>query len=305
MTNKQKVFSGIGGIGTLLCIVLFIAQPSFPTPDKLLVFAIFVGMFFRQGKQVFLRLAPFVAMLLAYESFRGLVPHMTERANFMWMPGVDRILTGGGELPTKILQNWWWQGSAQWWDFMFYLPYMLHFVLPFGLAVIVWKTREKEYWRYVTAFVGASLLAFLVFFVFPAAPPWMASDTGAIEQISRISSSVWFALGINDFPSLYNQVSPNPVAAVPSLHAAYATMFALFVTMFFKSKWRFVAWIYPVLIYVGTVYQGEHYVIDEVLGALLGLFAFWASPLVSQKIGIALNIVKAKVLALKNQQISG
>jgi len=68
------------------------------------------------------------------------------------------------------------------------------------------------------------------------------------------------------------------VAAMPSLHAAYALLFALFVTRLFKTRWRYVAWIYPLLIWVGTVYQGEHYVIDVLAGILFAILAYLAAP---------------------------
>ncbi len=156
---------------------------------------------------------------------------------------------------------------------------MLHFVLPFALAVVVWKLRETDYWRYVTAYITVSFAGFLTFLAFPAAPPWMASDRGLIPYITRISSDVWYALGVHDFPSVYNNISPNPVAAVPSLHAAYATLFALFVFKLFpKTKWKYASLLYPLFIYVGTVYQGEHYAIDELLGGVYAVAAFWAAP---------------------------
>lgn len=267
----------LGMVGAAAMAIVFASKPSFPTPDKIFLFALFVGLIFRQAAQVFLRLAPFVLLLLVYESFRGLVPHLNTRVNYMWMVDVDRWFFSG-TLPTTTLQNWLWHGQVQWYDFVFYLPYMLHFVLPFALAIVIWKTHESEYWRYITAFISISFFAFLVFLVFPAAPPWMASNLGYIEHIERVSSSVWFALGINDFPSLYNQVSPNPVAAVPSLHAGYATLFALFVIKLFKTRWRYLSAIYPILIYTGTIYQGEHYFIDELLGALLAVAGFYWSP---------------------------
>lgn len=285
----------VGAIGTLGSIVLFLLQPSMPTPDKLFIFAIFVGMLLRQAKQVIIRLGPFVALLLAYESFRGLAPGLNQRVNYLWMPGVDRSLFG--ELPTKTLQNFWWQGQASWYDFALYLPYLLHFALPFVLAIIIWKTKESEYWRYVTAFVGISFTAFFVYVLFPAAPPWMSSDMGLIEPVQRISSSVWFALGVNDFPSIYSKVSPNPVAAVPSLHAAYATLFAIFVIKFWISRWRWLVLSYPLAIYIGTVYHGEHYVIDAVLGIILAIGGYLASPYVVQK--LASLFYKSKALAFR------
>jgi hypothetical protein len=216
----------------------------------------------------------------------------------MWMADVDKIL-GLGVLPTVTLQNWWWHGSVAWYDFVFYIPYMLHFVLPIALALIVWKIRESYYWKLVTAYLTVSFSGFLTFLVFPAAPPWMASDKGFIPEITRVSSDVWFALGIHDFPSVYNKISPNPVAAVPSLHAAYATLFALIIfKLFKKSKWKYLSILYPALIYTGTVYQGEHYLIDELLGGVYALVGFLAAPYILKGLIRATRYVALRLKSL-------
>lgn len=275
--SKFSYLQWVGIVATAVSVAVFLREPSFPTPDKLLVFATFVCLIFNQAKEMLKRFVPFVGLLLVYESFRGVVPHLNKHVNFMWMPDVDRLLWFG-QLPTVWLQERLWNGSVQWYDFVLYITYMMHFVLPFVLAFIVWKTREKHYWRYATAFLFVSFAGFLTFLAFPAAPPWMASDLGYIEPIERISSHVWAALGIHDFPSVYNKISPNPVAAVPSLHAAYATLFAIFAITLFKTRWRFLSITYPVFIYFGTIYQGEHYLIDELLGGLYAIGAYLAAP---------------------------
>lgn len=284
----------IGIVGSLLIAGTFVAQPSFPTPDKIFIFALCIGMIFSQGLQIVYRLGPFALLLFTYDSFRGIADQLNTRVNYMFMPDVDRYFFGS--LPTETLQRWWWDGHVKWYDYLFYLPYMMHFLLPFVLAIIIWKKFESQYWRLITAYISVSFFAFIVFVLFPAAPPWMASDYGLIEPISRVSSHVWATLGISDFPSLYNEVAPNPVAAVPSLHAAYATLFALFVIAFFKFRLRYLAIIYPVLIYVGTVYQGEHYVIDELFGAVLGVAGFWASPWIARKLSKVVVTIKRMFL---------
>lgn len=264
----------IGIVGTLACIIIFALKPSFPTPDKILVFLTCVFLIFGQAKDMLKRLLPFVLLLLAYESFRGLANHLNNNVEFTWMIKADEWLFG--TLPTITMQNWFWHGSVAWYDFAFYLIYMLHFVLPLGLAILIWKYRDHAYWQYVTTFVVLSFMGFLTFLAFPAAPPWMASEQDYIEPITRVSSQVWGALGINDFPSVYNKISPNPVAAVPSLHAAYATLIAMFIWKLFGKKWGLLASLYPLIIYVGTVYSGEHYAIDEILGALYAFAAYFA-----------------------------
>ncbi len=277
--NKLAVSQIIGIVATIVAIVIFIREPSWPTPDKLLVFATFVALIFHQAKEMLKRFVPFVGLLLVYESFRGVVPHLNKHVNFTWMVDVDKLMFFG-QLPTVWLQKYLWHGQVQWYDFVLYITYMLHFVLPLALAFVIWKLKPLHYWRYVTAFVVLSFSGFLTYLAFPAAPPWMASDMGYIPQIERVSSHVWAALGIHDFPSLYNKMAPNPVAAVPSLHAAYATLFAVFAFRLFKSRWKYLSILYPAFIYFGTVYQGEHYAIDEILGGLYAVGAYFAAPYV-------------------------
>lgn len=269
----------VGIIGTLASIGIFIQQPSFPTPDKLLVFATFICLIFRLAEEMLKRFVPFVGILLVYESFRGLVPHLNSHVNYTWMPQADKVLFFG-HLPTAWLQQHLWHGTVQWYDFVLYITYMMHFVLPFALAFVVWRLRDSHYWHYAMSYITVSFMGFLTFLAFPAAPPWMASDRGLIEPIQRVSSHVWSALGIHDFPSVYNRISPNPVAAVPSLHAAYATLFAIFAFKLFKTKWKYLSLLYPAFIYFGTVYQGEHYAIDEILGGMYAVAAYFAAPYV-------------------------
>lgn len=291
---NKKVLRGIGATGALVYAGLYIMNPSFPTPDKILVFTTLVAMAVGQAKELLKRFVPFVALLLAYESFRGIVPSLNGRVDYVLLPAADKLLFFG-QLPTKLLQNAWWNGTVMWYDYAFYIAYMLHFVLPFGLAILVWKTRESQYWRYITTFVVVSFAGFITFLLFPASPPWLASDKGLIEPIVRVSSSVWYSLGVQDFPSVYNKISPNPVAAMPSLHAAYATLVALFATKLYRAKWRWAIWIYPLLIWVGTVYQGEHYAIDEIAGIVYALAAYWAAPYVLKGLGRLVQTIKHKL----------
>lgn len=275
--TQKTIMSSIGVIGTIACIAVFIKEPSFPTPDKLLVFLTFVFMIFNQAWDMLKRFVPFVAILLVYDSFRGIVPMLHGRVNYEFMADFD-IFLFGGTLPTMTLQNWWFQGHAVWYDYYFYIVYMMHFVLPLGLAVAVYKLREKEYWRYATTFTVISFTAFFIYIIYPAAPPWIATSNGTIPHIERISSEVYRGLGITNFPSVYNSIAPNPVAAVPSLHVGYSVLFSLFAFGLFGRKWGLASLIYPISMCIGVVYMGEHYVFDVIAGGLLAVAAYFIAP---------------------------
>ncbi len=273
---KYSVWQVIGAVGVLTCLGLFIYEPSFPTPDKLLVFVTFLFMVFHQAIDMLKRILPFVAVILTYESFRGIAHSLNTHVNYALAPDVDKFLFGN--LPTIYFQNWLWHGHVRWYDYALYLPYLLFFALPFGLAILVWKTRVKHYWNVITSYTITFFGAFLCFLVFPAAPPWMASDQHRIEHIQRISSDVWRSLGIHDFPLLYDHIAPNPVAAVPSLHAACSTLFSIYVFKLYGRRWGALSMLYPAMIYFGVIYQGEHYAFDVFVGVLLAIGAYLATP---------------------------
>lgn len=273
---KFNLLQVIGLLGAVVCLGLFIRHPSFPTPDKLVIFLTFIFMVLKQAKEMLKRLLPFVILLLVYESFRGVADRLNSHVNYTLAPRVDRFLFG--KLPIDYLQKWWWRGHTSWYDVVLYIPYMLFFVLPIGLALLVWKTRESQYWRVVTTYLVTFFAAFVTFLIFPAAPPWLASQNHMIEPIVRISSNVWASLGIQNFPSVYNHIAPNPVAAVPSLHAACATLFSIFIFKLYGRRWGAASLVYPILIYIGVVYEGEHYAFDVICGIVYALLAYKLTP---------------------------
>jgi len=270
---QKNILRIIGGIGVIIWAYTYIKNPSFPTPDKLLIFAFFAGLAFNEAIETIKRVSPFILIMLIYDTFRGFADYLNSNVNYHFMPEFDKFISFG-HLPTTLLQNVFWNGSVRWYDFLLYGIYMLHFLLPITLLIFIWRKAPSYYWRYVTAFGILSLAGFITYVIYPAAPPWLASQNGIIEPIHRISSDVWWAMGIKDFPSLYNEISPNLVAAVPSLHAAYATLIYIFVAKIFKSKWRHLTLFYPLGIYFGTVYMGEHYLFDELLGSLYAVIAY-------------------------------
>lgn len=275
--RKQRPLAFWLRVITLLGVAaLFVAKRNFWTPDTLFVVMLAVFIVFGQARQFLIRFAPVVVLLLVYDSFRGIADDLNSNVHFFEMIEADRAMFGGA-LPTDILQQWWWHGQVQWYDFYFYLLYTLHFVMPLFLALAIWKLRDELYLPYAIGFVGLSFAAFVTYVVFPAAPPWMASDMGLIEPIHRISSDIWYAMGVTNFSEVYAHLSPNPVAAVPSLHAAYPLLFTLFLARLFG--WRKVWWamIYPVSVWIGIVYLGEHYVVDAILGALYAIVAYYAA----------------------------
>jgi hypothetical protein len=251
---------------------------SFWTPD--LIFLVLLAGFalWGQAKQFLIKFAPFIILLLSYDSLRGLATYVNHHVHYTFMAQFDERLFG--VLPTAWLQQLLYHGQLMWYDFYFYFLYMMHFIAPVAVAILLWKKRPQGYWRFITALLVLSYGAFITYVLYPASPPWMASELGFIQPIHRISSDVWWAMGVHNFPSIYHSFVPNDVAAVPSLHAAYPTLVWLFVYRYFDHRLAWPLLVYPLSVWLGVVYLGEHYFFDVLLGVIYALAAYGATELI-------------------------
>lgn len=252
----------------LLALALLTVKRSVWTPDTLLIIVLVIGVVFGRARDFLVRFVPFLGLLIAYDSFRSIADDLNNNVHFVEMIHFDRWLAFG-QLPTVLLQNAWWHGHLQWYDFYLYFIYSIHFLAPVVFALILWKFRPKFYWPFVWSFVLISFAGFITYVLFPAAPPWMAKELGYIaEPLHRISSDIWWAMGFTNFSEIYTNLSPNQVAAVPSLHSAYPLLGVMFMIAAFG--WKKVWWlvIYPISMWIGVVYLGEHYIVDILVAVL-------------------------------------
>ncbi len=260
-----------------LAAMILITKRVFWAPDTLFVGLLVIFIAFGQARSFLVRFLPLVSLLILYETFRGIADDLNRTVHFTEMIDFDRWAFFG-QLPTVVLQKWWWHGHVQWYDFYFYFLYTAHFLMPVLLAVLIWKKADRRYWQFMWALLALSFAGFVTYIAFPAAPPWMASVEGYInEPMRRVSSDIWWAMGIENFSEIYNRLPANQVAAMPSLHSAYPMLAALFVTGIFGFKRFWWVYIYPISMWIGVVYMGEHYVIDAIVGALYAVLAYLAS----------------------------
>ena len=137
----------------------------------------------------------------------------------------------GGVAPTVQLQRWLFNPhhvSAL--DYAVWATYMTHFFTSFVIAAVLWKVDYPSFRRFVALFVSLTLLGYVTYVLFPAMPPWMASQTGHLPATTRIVPFVWSHLGVHQAAALFTGASrfDNDVAAMPSLHAAYPMLICLF-----------------------------------------------------------------------------
>lgn len=142
---------------------------------------------------------------------------------------------------------------------------VLNVGLSVGWLLVLHRRRDPGYARLRRACVGAHLGAQPVFLLVPVAPP--RTLPAYVDTLAEIS-------GVDlEHPLLVRFY--NPVAAMPSLHVAFAVVTASALAE--RASFRGVATgaiAYPVLVTAVVVATGNHFVLDALAGAALGALAW-------------------------------
>jgi hypothetical protein len=210
---------------------------------------------------------PFIVLVLLYEEARGVAHLLHPHPFYEPMLLFDRWI-GLGEVPTIRLQEWFWHGHLEWYDHALSLLDRLHFIVPPTLLFLIWLERREVYYRCAATLVAVSFAGAVTFLAFPAAPPWLASKHGHTPHVARIGYIEGGNSPVGTSKSwIESHILSNPVAAVPSLHAAYALLVLLFA---YAWRGKIGAWCavpYTVGMWFTVVYLGDHYVVDIAIGA--------------------------------------
>jgi PAP2 superfamily len=237
---------------------------------------------------VVLEWLPLALVLAVYDLLRGQADGLLFSPWYRPQLEADSFLFGG-TVPTVWLQDRLWHGTSdlRWYDYAAWAVYLSYFVATYLLAGLLWFFARDRFRRYVACVALLAGMAFATFALFPAAPPWLASREGELDWTTRligpISGHVPF-LSFS-FEGLYERGSEyaNPVAAVPSLHAAYTLLITLFLWRSAPRWARPLLAMYPLAMAFALVYTAEHYVVDILLGWAYTLVAVWAVQCVADR----------------------
>ncbi len=233
-----------------------------------------LGQGWRRLLRVVLDWLPFTLVLMAYDQSRAVATAINMPLHESDIASAESWLFGG-HIPTVWLQDHFYTSSAvHWYDAVATLIYATHFIATPALAAFLWL-RNRELWlAYITRVIVLAFAGLVTYVLFPEAPPWLAARDGFIDPVARTSARGWIWLHAGNLQEILASAQrdgANPVAAMPSLHVAFATLVALFLAPHIARRWRNLAYLYPVAMGVVLVYTGEHYVLDLAAGVAYAL----------------------------------
>ena len=221
--------------------------------------------------------APFMGVLFVYDRLRGYADGALVQPRELPQIRLEAALFGK-PIPTVWLQEHLWHGAnhLQWWDYAAWFIYLTHFLGTLVVAAILWTWAHEHFARFATMVCVLALAAFATYVLYPAVPPWMAAQQGAIGEAHRTVKITWPHVPIAHYGSLFEKGEhyANNVAAMPSLHAGYALLLSLFLWRLLPKWTRPILVLYPPAMAFTLVYGGEHYVVDCIAGWIYAVATF-------------------------------
>jgi PAP2 superfamily len=135
----------------------------------------------------------------------------------------------------------------------------LHFTVL--IACMIWlfvahRERYRQLRTTLVAFTGACLLIQLI----PVAPPRMLPGIGMVDTGVLYGQSVYQA---------HAGFDPDQLSAMPSVHVGWAILVAIAVIGTARTRWRWLALLYPAMTSLAVVVTANHFWLDGIVAAIL------------------------------------
>jgi hypothetical protein len=257
---------------------------GFRTEQAVLV-ALFLGMYYVSlpTRKLITAFSVFIVFWILFDYMKALPNYAVNPVHTGSLYELDKGLFGAYAPDGTLLSpnEYWTRHHTTALDILAGCSYLCWMPVPLAFGVYLFYKKRAGFLPFALTFLFVNLLGFVIYYVYPAAPPWYIQLYGFQVHLSTPGNTAglqrfddYFHAGI--FHALYAK-SSNVFAAMPSLHAAYPL-----ITFYYGVKNR-VGWLNLFLgmvvlgIWFAAVYTGHHYVLDVLAGiacALVGIFIF-------------------------------
>lgn len=252
--------------------------------DEVVLVAIFNACFYASAisRKFILGFSIFIVYWIVFDYMKAFPNYNYNPVHISGIYNFEKKLFGihdGGKLLTP--NEYWLAHSFTTLDIITGLFYLCWIPVPLGFATYLFFTRKKEFLHFALTFFTVNLLGFVVYYLYPAAPPWyvqlhgfqfIAHTPGNTGGLARFDAHFHAEI----FKSIYAKGS-NVFAAMPSLHSAYPIIVVYYAV---KNRVK-IGSIFFIMVMLGiwftAVYASHHYVVDVLAGilcAILGINLF-------------------------------
>lgn len=279
-TKNPSRFSFIIVVSALAVffLLLFVFQRYVFVPKIIIILLIVLGAALMRRLPLLVKdWFVFISFVYFFDSLRGIIYILTCKLGLpvytTYVIGIEKALFG--QIPSNVLQAWlldpakapeftWLEKGLTAFHGSHYLAFLL-------IGFIIWFYKPGSFRLFRTSYYLLMFLGILGYFLVPTVPPWMAAnDFGLLPPLVRFNAIIFNIV----IPDISTGFDTNPIAAMPSLHAAFPLLSSFLLWRLYR--WKGLAfYIYTAIVLFAIVYSGDHYIADILAGLLLTVACYF------------------------------
>jgi membrane-associated phospholipid phosphatase len=241
--------------------------------DQVFLVLLFNTLFYLSGptRRFILGFSVFIVFWIIFDSMKAFPNYRYNAVHIESLYHAEKRLFGVHGLTPN---EYWAAHTNSFLDLLTGIFYLCWIPVPLAFAGYLFYKDKTAFFKFSLTFLLVNLLGFVIYYAYPAAPPWYVQQygfqfnphtPGNTAGLGRFDS----LLHVSVFAGLYAK-SSNVFAAMPSLHASYP-LIVLYYGIRTKQGWiNLLFGAITAGIWFAAVYSSHHYVLDVLAGIICG-----------------------------------
>jgi hypothetical protein len=268
---------------TVFYLLLSVLLVGFKT-DQLFLAGIFNVAFFLSpiSRKFITGFSIFIVYWIIFDYMKAFPNYKYNAVHIADLYNLEKHLFGihfNGQLLTA--NEYWRVNGKTWLDVGAGIFYLCWIPVPLAFAGFLFFKNRRQFLYFSLTFVLINFIGFVIYYLYPAAPPWYVQYNGFIFHAKTPGNTAGLAkfdayFHANIFKSIYAKGS-NVFAAMPSLHSSYPVVVLYYGI---KNRLGLLNLFFGIVmlgIWFTAIYASHHYILDVlagILSAIAGIIIF-------------------------------
>jgi hypothetical protein len=248
--------------------------------EQLILVSIFCIAYFSSAisRKFILGFSVFIVYWIVFDYMKAFPNYLYNHVHIQSLYDFDKKLFGIKDGNVTLTPNeFWLQHQNPFLNALTGIFYLCWVPVPLLFAGYLFFKNRQEFLKFSLTFLWVNIIGFIIYYIYPAAPPWYmqhfrnifyAHTSGSDAGLQRFDNM----FHVKIFESLYAQ-SSNVFAAMPSLHAAYPVIVLYYGLRNKLGKINIILALIMAGIWFSAVYNTHHYVIDILAGLICAIIS--------------------------------
>jgi hypothetical protein len=267
--------------------------------DQLVLIAIFNTLFFLSSitRKFIIGFAIFIVYWIIFDYMKAFPNYNYSTVHIADLYNLEKKLFGINFHGKILTPNEYWRVNGNTFlDVAAGIFYLCWIPVPLAFAAFLFFWNRKQFLYFSLTFVLVNFIGFIVYYLYPAAPPWYVQYHGFDFHAATRGNTAGLVKFDNYFhapifKSIYAKGS-NVFAAMPSLHSSYPVIVLYYGI---KNRLGLINVFFAVVmfgIWATAVYASHHYIIDVLAGIVCAATGIIIFNLLISRVKFFSNFVK-------------